>query len=270
MAVQTSHDSNESLVEYLWRDELITRPLVKSVFLKVDRGQYAPRDPYKNSPQLLSHQATISAPYMHAKAVESLLPYLLPTTESDKAGEGGEEVIGIRGRPRRILDVGSGSGFLVHVFAELAGETGIVVGLDHIEKLRKLGELNMRKSAEGRALLDSGRARFRLGDGRRGWSEATPANAVSQGDEDGWDAIHVGAAAIKLHDELVQQLRSPGRLFIPVADEENNWFSDKYIWTVDKDEKGNVTKTKHYRVQYVSLMDATDDTPCVLSRRQGS
>ncbi|KAJ2906071.1 protein-L-isoaspartate O-methyltransferase [Zalerion maritima] len=202
----------------------------------------------KDSPQLLSDQATISAPYMHAGAVESLLPYLLPRSER---------------RPRRILDIGSGSGFLVHMFAELAGETGVVVGVDHIENLRKLGETNMRKSTEGAALLASGRVRFRLGDGRKGWSEPSPANTVLQDEGDGWDAIHVGAAAVKLHDELVQQLRSPGRLFIPAAEEENNWFSDKYIWTVDKDEKGNVTQTKYYKVQYVSLMDAPREKPLV-------
>ncbi|KAI0833963.1 PCMT-domain-containing protein [Hypoxylon sp. FL0890] len=265
MAMQNSNNSNESLVEYLCRIKVINQPLVKSAFLKVDRGQYAPKNAYENSPQLLGHQATISAPYMHAKAVESLLPYLLPKTESDQPSEGVAEVIGIRGRPRRILDIGSGSGLLVHIFAELAGETGIVIGVDHIEELRKLGETNMCKSPEGAALLASGRVRFRLGDGRKGWSEVTPANVVRPDDDGGWDAIHVGAAAIKLHDELVQQLRSPGRLFIPVLEEEN-WFSDTYIWTVDKDEKGNVTKTKHYKVKYVSLMDAPkEETPRALS-----
>ncbi len=256
MPRQSSNNSNKLLVENLWRNKLITRPLVKLAFLKVDRGQYAPRDAYKDSPQLLSHQATISAPHMHAKAVESLLPYLLPKTESEQPIEGVDEVVGVKGRPRRVLDIGSGSGFLVHLFAELAGKTGVVVGVEHIEELRNLGETNMRKSAEGAALLNSGRVRFRLGDGRKGWSEPSPADTVLKNEEGGWDAIHVGAGAVTLHDELVRQLRSPGRLFIPVAEEENNWFSDQYIWTMDKDEKGNVTKTKHYRVKYVWLMDA--------------
>ncbi|KAI0505660.1 hypothetical protein F5B22DRAFT_626764, partial [Xylaria bambusicola] len=78
----------------------------------------------------------------------------------------------------------------------------------------------------------------------------------SLNDNGGWDAIHVGAAAVLLHSELVQQLRSPGRLFIPVTEEEGNWFSDIYIWIVDKDEEGHTTKTKLCPAQFVSLMDA--------------
>ncbi|KAI5860874.1 PCMT-domain-containing protein [Durotheca rogersii] len=247
MDTESTNSSNEGLVEALWRKKQITHPLVKAAFLKVDRGQYAPENAYEDKPQRLSPRASINSPSMHAKAVETLLPYLLPV-------EGAEEAVGVRGRPRRILDIGSGSGFLVHVFAELAGETSLVVGVDHVEDLRKLGEANMRKSAEGAALVDSGRVRFRLGDGRRGWHEPSPEDASSP-NNDGWDVIHVGAAVVKLHNELVRQLRCPGRLLIPVADEEDNWFSDKYIWTVDKDENGRITKKKHNKVWLVSPMD---------------
>ncbi|KAM5346717.1 hypothetical protein ACJ41O_009722 [Fusarium nematophilum] len=260
MAQQTSTNSNESLIQYLWRNKLITRPVVRSAFLKVDRGHYAPRNPYENSPQVLAHQSTISAPCMHAKAVEYLLPYLLPVRDRQHAGEHDDEVVGLRGRPRRVLDIGSGSGFLVHLFAELAGEGSVVVGVDHIEDMKRLGEANMRKSAEGQALLSSGRARFRLGDGRLGWYEATDAiEASSEDDRDGWDVIHVGAAAAKLHHPLVQQLRKPGRLLIPMAEVEGDWSSAKYLWTVDKDGDGHVTKTKHEKVRYVSLMDAPEE-----------
>lgn len=53
------------------------------------------------------------------------------------------------------LDIGSGSGFLDPLFAELAGETSIIVGVDHVEELRKLGETNMRKSVDGATILAS-------------------------------------------------------------------------------------------------------------------
>ncbi|GAP90016.1 putative protein-L-isoaspartate O-methyltransferase [Rosellinia necatrix] len=250
-------DSNESLVNYLCSQRLINQPAVRLAFFKVDRGQYAPKDAYDDKPQVLSHQSTISAPSMHAKAVELLLPYVLPNvSRQDIEGEG--PVIGVHGRKRRILDIGSGSGFLVDIFSELAGETGVVVGLEHIEELRNLGEANMRKSERSAALLDSNRVCFRLGDGREGLSGSNRVDGSPPDNDDGWDAIHVGAAAIQLHDELVEQLRSPGRLFIPLTEEEGNWFSDQYIWTVDKDENGKITKTKRYPARYVSLMDARD------------
>jgi protein-L-isoaspartate(D-aspartate) O-methyltransferase len=62
----------------------------------------------------------------------------------------------------------------------------------------------MRKSERGRALIEGGKVEFVLGDGRKGWIEGLR-------DGEGYDAIHVGAAAVKLHQELVEQLRSPGR-----------------------------------------------------------
>jgi protein-L-isoaspartate(D-aspartate) O-methyltransferase len=130
---------------------------------------------------------------MHASAAESLLPYLKPGA--------------------RVLDIGSGSGYLTAVLAELVhpqgdgkGEAGKakVVGLEHIKALRDLAEGNMRKSERGKQLLREGKVSFVVGDGRKGWSEG-------EDGEKGWHAIHVGAAAVELHQALVDQLRSPGR-----------------------------------------------------------
>ncbi|KAK7991305.1 protein-L-isoaspartate O-methyltransferase [Apiospora saccharicola] len=261
MAWRSSGSSNETLVENLWTHGLLTSPAVKDAFLRVDRAHYAPASPYEDSPQPIGHGATISAPHMHANAVEALLEHVLPQTSSG-------------GPPRRVLDIGSGSGYLTHVLAELAGDDGVVVGVEHIVELKELGERNMAKSPEGRALLESGRCRFRVGDGRKGWVEPSPrdglppvgghAGAVADQNETsaqngseheagGWDAIHVGAAAEELHEELVRQLRSPGRMFIPVGGKDG-W--DQYIWTVDKDAQGNVTKKRGYGVRYVPLTDA--------------
>ncbi|KAI1773805.1 protein-L-isoaspartate O-methyltransferase [Hypoxylon cercidicola] len=263
MAWRSSGTSNAELVENLWRNKLITQPLAKSAFLQVDRAHYAPSSAYEDAPQPIGHGATISAPHMHANAVETLLPFLLPKVEEGpQSAPGVSSVCGLTGRPRRVLDIGSGSGYFTHVLAELVGETGVVVGLEHIPALKRLGEANMAKSAEGRHLLESGRVRFRVGDGRKGWAEPRPADAQpgvggpanGSGEEaGGWDAIHVGAAAVELHEELVRQLRSPGRMFIPV-DAGDGW--EQYIWTVDKDERGNVRRERLYGVRYVPLTDA--------------
>ncbi|ORY67101.1 protein-L-isoaspartate O-methyltransferase-domain-containing protein [Pseudomassariella vexata] len=249
MAWRSSGRTNTALVENLWSNGLIRSPLVKAAFLSVDRAHYAPASPYEDSPQSIGHAATISAPHMHAAAVEALLEYV---TE------------GVKERPRRVLDIGSGSGYLTQVLAELVGEGGVVVGVEHIPELKEMGERNMGKSAEGRALLDSGRCRFRVGDGRKGWAEPAPAagqpavggaadsKAGDKNNEGGWDAIHVGAAAVELHEELVKQLRAPGRMFIPVG-ETDGW--DQYIWTVNKDKDGNVKKQRGFGVRYVPLTD---------------
>lgn len=222
--------------------------------LQVDRAHYAPSSPYNDSPQSIGHGATISAPHMHATAAEHLLSVLQRPPSSD----GGARP------PTRVLDIGSGSGYLTHLLAELlpppppsdpagaqagagVNTPAAVVGLEHIAALKEMGERNMSKSGEGRALLASGRVRFRVGDGRKGW--------VEPGEEEaGWDVIHVGASAVRVHDELVQQLRSPGRMFIPVDDEDGA--GGQHIWAVDKDAQGEVTRKRLFSVRYVPLTDA--------------
>lgn len=160
---------------------------------------------------------------MHASACESLLQYLQPGAT--------------------VLDVGSGSGYLTHVLAELVQPGGTVVGLDHIQALCDLGQTNTSKSPEGRAFLSQGRIVYVKGDGRKGHT--------GPGSEGGFDAIHVGAAASGWPEPLIAQLKSPGRMFIPVDEG-----GQQYIYVADKDAQGSVTKTRLMGVRYVPLTDA--------------
>ncbi|PNY24606.1 Uncharacterized protein TCAP_05469 [Tolypocladium capitatum] len=237
MAWRCSGSSNAALIDNMWRHGLITDPAVKAAFERVDRAHYAPVSPYDDSPQPIGHAATISAPHMHASALQHVLPFLLPSAR----------------RPApRVLDVGSGSGYLTHVLAELVGERGLVVGLEHIRELRDLGEENMRKSEGGRTLLEGGRVKFRVGDGRLGLVEE-----ARRGEEDGgtrWDVIHVGASAKEVHTQLLDQLKSPGCIFIPVDDDEVGY--SQHIWRIEKDAAGKVTKHCLFGVRYVPLTDA--------------
>ncbi|CEJ82994.1 hypothetical protein VHEMI03030 [[Torrubiella] hemipterigena] len=228
MAWQCSGRSNTELIENMWRRGLITDKAVKEAFLKVDRAHYAPSSPYEDSPQAIGHAATISAPHMHASAVEHVLEYLLPTS------------------PRRVLDVGSGSGYLTQVLAEVIGDQGKVVGVEHITALKELGEGNMRKSERGRELLASGRVQFVVGDGRKGWDDG----------EGGWDVIHVGASAREVHEPLIEQLKAPGCIFIPVDDDATGY--GQHVWSISKDANGEITSEKLFGVRYVPLTDSPE------------
>ncbi|KAL6400276.1 hypothetical protein AUP68_15974 [Ilyonectria robusta] len=192
MAWTCSGATNTALIENMWKNGLITDSRIKEAFLKVDRANYSPSMPYEDSPQPIGHNATISAPHMHAAAIEHMLSYVLPSSASPAP---------------RVLDVGSGSGYLTHVLAELVGERGLVVGLEHIEELKVLGEVNMGKSSEGRRLIESGKVRFRLGDGRKGWDEAPREGEESQGT--GWDVIHVGASAAEADTDADNRKAKP-------------------------------------------------------------
>lgn len=208
-------------------------------YSKVDRAHYAPSSPYQDSPQPIGYGATISAPHMHGHACEYLVDFLKPGS--------------------RVLDIGSGSGYLTHVLTNLitdpssVGSTdGQVIGIDHIQELVDIAHKKMSKSEDGRQYLESGRVKFITADGRLGWKEGAP-----------YDVIHVGAAAEQLHSVLIEQLRAPGRMFIPVEAENNGSLAGRiglgggqYIWVVDKKADGSVHKEKVFQVSYVPLTDA--------------
>lgn len=68
------------------------------------------------------------------------------------------------------------------------------MGVDHIPELVEMSIKNIEKDQP--ELLQSGQLRLILGDGRQGYPELGP-----------YDAIHVGAAAPTLPQALVDQLK---------------------------------------------------------------
>ncbi|KAG0050782.1 hypothetical protein BGZ83_004443 [Gryganskiella cystojenkinii] len=217
MAWRCSGTSNSELIHNLARANLITNPGVKAAMLAVDRGHFSKYKPYEDSPQTIGYQSTISAPHMHAAALESLAPFLFPGAKA--------------------LDVGSGSGYLTVCMANMVGPQGRVVGVEHVPELVELSKKNTARDQP--IYLEEGRVAFFATDGRVGFPQEGP-----------YDCIHVGAAADSLHQELIQQLKTPGRMFIPVADR-----MGQGIYVVDKDKDGRVTKKRTMDVMYVPLTD---------------
>jgi len=91
--------------------------------------------------------------------------------------------------------------------------------------------------------LQSKEIQIITGDGRKGYASSGP-----------YDAIHVGAAAPNLPQELIEQLARPGRMFIPVGT------ISQEIIQVDKDENGHVSKKPLFGVIYVPLTDPKSQT----------
>uniref|UniRef100_F1L479 Protein-L-isoaspartate(D-aspartate) O-methyltransferase n=1 Tax=Ascaris suum TaxID=6253 RepID=F1L479_ASCSU len=223
MSWRSGADSNKGLVENLQRNQLFADQRVKDAMLSVDRGDFAPSTPYGDHPVSIGYSATISAPHMHATALELLKDHL---KEGDKA-----------------LDVGSGSGYLTACMAIMVGKSGKVIGIEHISELVNDSIANVEKHHAD--LISSGRILFvegdgRKGDGRKGYASEAP-----------YKAIHVGAAAPKIPPALIEQLAPGGRMLIPVGEANGH----QRFMQVDKLDDGEVKSRDFMGVIYVPLTD---------------
>ncbi|KAH0469431.1 hypothetical protein IEQ34_000989 [Dendrobium chrysotoxum] len=181
-----SVDKNKRMVESLQRYGIIKSKKVAEVMEQIDRGLFVQSDTpaYIDSPMQIGYNATISAPHMHATCLELLKEHLQPGM--------------------RALDVGSGTGYLTACFAIMVGPQGCAVGVEHIPELASFSIKNIKKSSAS-SLLE-GSLSVHVTDGRLGWAELAP-----------YDAIHVGAAAPEIPNALIQQLKPGGRMVIPVG-----------------------------------------------------
>ncbi|KAJ1504367.1 hypothetical protein HMI54_004607 [Coelomomyces lativittatus] len=224
MAWRCSGISNSKLIDNLFAAGIINKDRIRQAMLRVDRAYFVPSHlselAYVDAPQSIGYSATISAPHMHAYALDYLEPYLQPG--------------------HHVLDVGSGSGYLCACFSELVGNNGRVTGIEHIPELVEMSIENLKRW--NKITLESGNVQCLLGDGRKGYLPAAPYNA-----------IHVGAAAKEeVLETLLSQLTSPGRLIIPVEIRDG----DQIFMQLDKDELGNVHKKSLMGVRYVALTDS--------------
>ncbi|KAA8542201.1 hypothetical protein F0562_023353 [Nyssa sinensis] len=210
-------NKNKAMVEHLQSYGVFKSKKVAEVMQTVDRACFVPAGtpPYVDSPMQIGYNATISAPHMHATCLQLLEENLQPGM--------------------RALDVGSGTGYLAACFVLMVGPQGRVVGVEHIPELVTSSIQNIEKSAAS-SLLKQGALSVHVGDGRLGWPEFAP-----------YDAIHVGAAAPEIPQPLIDQLKPGGRMVIPVG----NMFQDLKV--VDKNLDGSVTVRSETSVRYVPL-----------------
>ena len=81
-------NDNDDLVSKLKRNKIIKSRRVEDAMRKVDRGNYCSISPYMDSPQAIGYGVTISAPHMHAHALEMLKDHLYEGAKALDVGSG--------------------------------------------------------------------------------------------------------------------------------------------------------------------------------------
>jgi len=128
-----------------------------------------------------------------------------------------------------VLEVGTGSGYQAAVLAE------IVARVFSIEIIDSLGK----EAAERLKELGYGNVEIKIGDGYHGWPEKAP-----------FDAIVVTAAAPRVPDALVAQLKPGGKMVIPVGAPG----ATQELLLVTKDREGKSRQKAILPVRFVPLL----------------
>lgn len=174
----TSQRARDRLVERLVSEGIkdrrvldVIRQLPRHLFIDEALASRA----YEDTALPIGQGQTISQPWVVARMTEALI--------EDKL-------------PRRVLEIGTGSGYQCAVLAELVEKVYTVERIDELLRnarrmFRKLGMANIRS---------------KHADGRLGWPEEAP-----------FDAIILTAAGATLDEALLDQLAPDGTLIAPVG-----------------------------------------------------
>lgn len=157
----------------------ITDPNVLDAMRRVERHQFVPPD--------LVSQAYSDTPLPVGEGQTISQPYIVALMS---------QLAGIE-RDFKVLEVGTGCGYQTAILSLLARE------VYSIEIREALGNETKRRLA----MLGYSNVRIRIGDGYQGWPEAAPL-----------DCIVVTAAPDHIPQPLVEQLKTGGRMVIPVGD----------------------------------------------------
>jgi protein-L-isoaspartate(D-aspartate) O-methyltransferase len=161
------------------RDEGITNEDVLQVMLDTPRhiflDEALSHRAYEDTALPIGHNQTISQPYIVARMTELLL----------------------QTSPRRVLELGTGSGYQAAVLAQLVDE------VYSVERINPLLEKAQRRFK----LLGLNNISSRHADGGIGWPERGL-----------YDAVIMTAAPTEIPLELVRQLKEGGKMILPLGD----------------------------------------------------
>jgi protein-L-isoaspartate(D-aspartate) O-methyltransferase len=175
-------EENEELIEHLKSLGALKSRSLEEAIRKFPRHLFVPEFlrhvAYEDTPLRIGHNQTISQPLTVVIMTEAL-----NVQKGDK-----------------VLEVGTGSGWQASLISYLVGERGYVYTVEIVEDLYKTAKKNM-KTAKTKNVKPI------LGDGSIGLEKESP-----------FDGVIVTAAAPRIPETLLEQLKVGGIMVIPVGD----------------------------------------------------
>ncbi len=176
------HLTKEQLVEKLIFDKTLVTPRIINAFKAIDRKDFVlPEDQdiaYEDKALSIGYGATISQPTTVAIMLEKL------EAEPDQ----------------KILEIGTGSGYLTALLAEIAGDMSQIFSIEYIPELKEFAIANLKKyNFKNLSLL--------TGDGKLGLNEHKP-----------FDRIISSASSDMVPKAWKDQLKIGGIIVAPVGD----------------------------------------------------
>ena len=201
--------ARKRMVEEHLRARGVADNAVLAAMEEVPREAFIPEElrhlAYTDGPLPIGEDQTISQPFVVAAMTEALHP----------------------GKGKRILEIGTGSGYQTAVLVETGAEVFTV------ECLKTL-------AVRARELLEENgfrKVHYRVGNGREGWPEEGP-----------FDGIVVTAGAAELPKDLADQLCDGGRMVIPVGQPEQ----ELRVYTRERADR--LTSERLFPVRFVPLV----------------
>jgi len=177
----------------------IKNPKVLDAFYKVERHKFVPQD--------LIAGAYGDFPLAIGEGQTISQPYIVALMS---------ECLDLRGQ-EKVLEIGTGSGYQTAILAQLCQ---MVYSIERIESLATRAKNQLEE-------LGYSNIKIMIDDGTLGWPKAAP-----------FERIIVTAASPRIPQPLIEQLKDPGKLILPLGDT----FSQVLTVVEKKDEKLHSTE----------------------------
>ncbi|KAL1462738.1 hypothetical protein WDU94_014551 [Cyamophila willieti] len=207
--------THQNLMNHLESEGILRTRRVQLALTRFPRDKYMSHEKHPvitllDIPHNIGYNAFMESPSDHCTILELLSAHL-------NLGE-------------RVLEIGTGSGYLTIMMAAMVGSSGKVFTIEHIPELLESARKHIKAKAENYIK----RINFYVGQGKNGLPKEAP-----------YSAIYVGGSVDNIPIELIKQLKPGGRLLVPIKSDPND---DPILTIIDRYLNNTVVTTEVQRV----------------------